>query len=204
MKNKKIIIGVVTAILIILIVGSIIYINITGDSINVSISEEITLSDEEQEIIDIVRKIDDKLKNPSVSEENTNTIDFELKNTEATTFKDLFNNIYEARKYMTEEGKTSYVFQVGIKSEEQLEDDKRFLIYNEEGIYYYPTLEDLNLEETTENSNGINKEETDGGLTITMDFYGPLFESLEEELNEIWQNSITYNSVDYNKIYNMI
>jgi type II secretory pathway component GspD/PulD (secretin) len=199
MEKKKVII-VILIILAIAIIGSIVYISITGEEVNLSLSEEVTLNAEEQEILDITRKIDEKLKNPVIEDEETNQLDFSINNTEPTTFKDVFNNIYEVRKYTTEEGKTSYVFQIGLKSDKQLENDKRFVIYNEEGIYFYPELEDLEFDETTDET----KNESNTTVYFGNEFYKALFKSLDKEINEIWQNSLTYNNIDYNKIYNMI
>ncbi len=198
--KKKIIIGIIVALVIAFVVGSIVYINMSGDSIDLSIADEITLNDNEKEVLEILKQVDNYLRNPQPKEEDSNTIDFDLSLTEPTDFKTIFSKVYEVRKFTSEEGKVSYMLDVEVNSDatEGLS-TRRYVAANEQAIYIYPTtadLDSLGLEEEGGYENGV--------LIIGKNFYEGIFKELEETVNEMWQKSATYTNVDYDKIYSKI
>ena len=142
--KKKIIIGIIVALVIAFVVGSIVYINMSGDSIDLSIADEITLNDNEKEVLEVLKQVDNYLKNPPQKEEDTNTIDFTISLTEPTDFKTVFSKVYEVRKHTSEEGKVSYMLDVDMNSETEEVDTRRYITIDDDGITVYLKKNDLN------------------------------------------------------------
>ena len=197
--KKKIIIGIIVALVIAFVVGSIVYINMSGDSIDLSIADEITLNDNEKEVLEVLKQVDNYLKNPPQKEEDTNTIDFTISLTEPTDFKTVFSKVYEVRKHTSEEGKVSYMLDVDMNSETEEVDTRRYITIDDDGITVYLKKNDLNTLDIEEEGKYEN-----GTYTFGKEFYEAIFEEVEENVNKAWQESATYTNVDYDKIYSKI
>lgn len=197
--KKKIIIGIIVALVIAFVVGSIVYINMSGDSIDLSIADEITLNDNEKEVLEVLKQVDNYLKNPPQKEEDTNTIDFTISLTEPTDFKTVFSKVYEVRKHTSEEGKVSYMLDVDMNSETEEVDTRRYITIDDDGITVYLKKNDLNTLDIEEEGKYEN-----GTYTFGKEFYEAIFEEIEENVNKAWQESATYTNVDYDKIYSKI
>ena len=113
MKKKIfIVIGIVTLIGIIYFVCF--YRGTTDDDRKtLTVAEEITLNDNEQELLKELINVNDKLLNPQ-NEKNVNTTDYVevVKPEKPMTLKDFCKKIYEARKTTNEQGETIYLFDI--------------------------------------------------------------------------------------------
>ena len=110
--KKKIFIVVGILLLIGIIYFVCFYRGTTGDNKKtLTVAEEITLNDNEKELLAELVNVNNQLLNPK-QEENTNTTDYVevAKPTEPVALKDFCKKVYEARKTTNEQGETIYLF----------------------------------------------------------------------------------------------
>ena len=157
------------------------------------------LNDKEQEILEVLKKADYSLKNPQPKEEDTNTVDFTITMTEPTEFKTIISKIYEGRKYTAEEGTESYLFDVELNFEDKEINSRRYISVNDNGVTIFPRADDVENIEIEDEGRMEN-----GAYTFGKEFYKTIFEGLENQINDIWQQSATYSNVNYDKVYNKI
>ena len=198
MKKKGVVIGIII-IVVIIAIGSIVYINMNNDSIDLSVVDEITLNDGEKEILEALKQADNYLRNPVPKEENANSLEFTVSVTDPTDFKTMFSKVYECRKYTSENGDVSYLFDVEMNSDTEEFSTRRYIDVNDHGVTIFFKLEDLD----TLNLENESKYE-DGTYTLGKEFYKTIFEGVENQVNKVWQESATYQNVDYDKLYNKI
>lgn len=177
--KKKILIGVGTVFLIVIIMISVFMINIHI---------------KENEIIDVIEKADIYLSNEKkLSDYTDNTYggesEFSNKITADISIKDLISSIFECRKYVEKNGKELYLFDVEVKEEENSK--RAYIIIDKEGgVYLFPTSKDVR--EMEENSSEL------------IDFWVSYMEDLVIEFENMWKDANKFTNVNYEKIYNRV
>ena len=168
---------------------------------SLTIAEEITLNDNEKELLAELINVNNKLQNPE-TKENANTTDYTeiAKPAEPTSLKDFCKKIYEARKTTNEQGETIYLFDMETIGKNQETIRRIFVTKNGEIVGctfvesdYADSLEEM--ENTTVNNGGIN---------LGKDFVKVIFDGLTNSINETWEKATVYNDVNYNNIINKI
>lgn len=206
MKVKKIfiIIGIITIAIVIFLTIFITHNKYSGEY-TASLLDEITLNDSEKEILSVLQDIDYALRNPKAtnekSEEDTNTINFTIAPSESTSLKELISNIYEVRKYITEDGEMIFLLDVDINFQTNNLNKRRIIVTNN-GTITNMTYEKEDIADLEDN----NIEQNNDTLTFNFgkDFYTTLFETITNKIREIWENAIKYDNVNYNNILNKI
>lgn len=202
-KTKKIIFTLIVILAIIVVLYFICFYRRTTEDNkkSLTVAEEITLNDNEKELLTELINVNNKLLNPEVKE-NTNTTDYTeiAKPTEPISLKDFCKKIYEARKTTNEQGETIYLFDMETK--EKNEDTVRRIYITKNGEFvgctfiesdYADSLKEM--ESTTVDNEGIN---------LGKDFVKAIFDGLTNAINETWEKATVYNDVNYNNILNKI
>ncbi len=166
-----------------------------------TVAEEITLNNNEKELLSELVNVNNKLLNPT-QEENTNTTDYTkiVKPTEPTSLRDFCIKLYEARKTTNDEEETIYLFDMETKGKNEETVRRIFVTKNGElaGCTFIESDYAENLEQmdnTTVNENGI---------TLGKEFVKVIFEGLTQKINEIWENATVYENVNYDNILSKI
>ncbi len=206
MKVKKIfiIIGIITIAIVIFLTIFITHNKYSGEY-TASILDEITLNDSEKEILSVLQDIDYALRNPKItneeSEEDANTINFTIAPSEPTSLKELISNIYEVRKYITEDGEIIFLLDVDINSQTN-NLNKRRIIVTSNGTITSMTYEKEDIADLEDS----NIEQSNDTLTFNFgkDFYTTLFQTITNKIREIWEDATKYDNVNYTNILNKI
>ena len=206
MKVKKIfiIIGIITIAIVIFLTIFITHNKYSGEY-TASILDEITLNDSEKEILSVLQDIDYALRNPKItneeSEEDANTINFTIAPSEPTSLKELISNIYEVRKYITEDGEIIFLLDVDINSQTN-NLNKRRIIVTSNGTITSMTYEKEDIADLEDS----NIEQSNDTLTVNFgkDFYTTLFQTITNKIREIWEDATKYDNVNYTNILNKI
>lgn len=166
-----------------------------------TVAEEITLNDNEKELLEELVNVNNKLLNPK-QEENTNTTDYVevAKPTEPIALKDFCKKIYEARKTTNEQGETIYLFDMDTMGNDNKIVRRIFITKNGEmtGCTFVESDYEKAVEEagnTTADSNGI---------TLGGDFVKAIFEGTTKSINEMWDKATVYENVNYDNILSKI
>ncbi len=206
MKVKKIfiIIGIIIIAIVIFLTIFITHNKYSGEY-TASILDEITLNDSEKEILSVLQDIDYALRNPKItneeSEEDANTINFTIAPSEPTSLKELISNIYEVRKYITEDGEMIFLLDVDINSQTN-NLNKRRIIVTSNGTITSMTYEKEDIADLEDS----NIEQSNDTLTLNFgkDFYTTLFETITNKIRKIWEDATKYDNVNYTNILNKI
>lgn len=202
-KTKKIILSLIGILAIIAVLYFICFYRGTTENNkkSLTIAEEITLNDNEKELLAELINVNNKLQNPE-TKENANITDYTeiAKPAEPTSLKDFCKKIYEARKTTNEQGETIYLFDMETIGKNQETIRRIFVTKNGEIVGctfvesdYADSLEQM--ENTTVNNGGIN---------LGKDFVKVIFDGLTNSINETWEKATVYNDVNYNNIINKI
>ena len=200
--KKKIFIVVGILLLIGIIYFVCFYRGTTGDNKKtLTVAEEITLNDNEKELLAELVNVNNQLLNPK-QEEDTNTTDYVevAKPTEPVALKDFCKKIYEARKTTNEQGETIYLFDMDTMGNDNKIVRRIFITKNGEmtGCTFVESDYAKAVEEagnTTADSNGI---------TLGGDFVKVIFEGITKSINEMWDKAAVYENVNYDNILSKI
>ena len=201
MKKKIfIVIGIVTLIGIIYFVCF--YRGTTDDDRKtLTVAEEITLNDNEQELLKELINVNDKLLNPQ-NEKNVNTTDYVevVKPEKPMTLKDFCKKIYEARKTTNEQGETIYLFDIDtMGSNNQIVIRK---IITKNGEMTGCTFIESDYKEVLEKAGNTTVDSN--GITLGEEFVKAIFEGLNKSINDVWEKATVYENVNYDNILNKI
>lgn len=201
MKKKIfIVIGIVTLIGIIYFVCF--YRGTTDDDRKtLTVAEEITLNDNEQELLKELINVNDKLLNPQ-NEKNVNTTDYVevVKPEKPMTLKDFCKKIYEARKTTNEQGETIYLFDIDtMGSNNQI---VRRKIITKNGEMTGCTFIESDYKEVLEKAGNTTVDSN--GITLGEEFVKAIFEGLNKSINDVWEKATVYENVNYDNILNKI
>ena len=204
-SKKKIFLVIVTiAILLVAIYFIFIYRGRTEDNKKrLTLAEQITLNDNEKEILSELVNVNDKLLNPTVAENtDTNSTDYTeiVKPKESISLKDFCIKLYEARKTTNEQGKTIYLFDMDTRGNNG-ETIRRYIITEDGQIISCSFVENdyneaLNEMEDTKYENGT--------LNLGKQFIKAIFEGITKAINEMWENATIYENVNYDNILKKI
>ncbi len=167
-----------------------------------TVAENITLNDDEKELLSELVNVNYKLLNPKQQEENTNTTDYTevAKPTEPTSLKDFCIKLYEARKTTNENGETIYLFDMDTKGKNGETTRRIFITRNGEitGCTFIESdyAESLEQMEDTKFENG--------SINLGKDFLKVIFEGLTKTINETWEKATIYDNVNYDNILSKI
>ena len=203
-NNKKMFI--VISIIIILLVGYFIFIHrgITGkNKKTLTVAEEITLNDNEKELLSELVNVNDKLLNPTVTENvdiNSSNYTEVVKPKEPIKLKDFCLKLYEARKTTNEQGETLYLFDMDTKGNNG-EIIRRFILTKNGEITGCSFVESDYAEslEQMENTTVEN-----GNINLGREFVKALFEGFTKAIEETWNKATVYDNVNYNSIFSKI
>lgn len=202
-KNSKIVFIVIGIIAIIVAIYFIcFYRGTTGDNKkSLTIAEEITLNDNEKELLSELVNVNNRLLNPK-PKENTTTTDYTeiAKPTEPTSLKDFCKKIYEARKTTNESGETIYLFDMETKS--QNEQTVRRIFITKNGEITGCTFVESDYAESLEQMENTTVE--NGSINLGKEFVKAIFEGLTKTINETWDKATVYDNVNYNNILSKI
>ncbi len=203
-KKKIFLVIVVIAILLVAVYFIFIHRGRTEDNKKqLTLAEQITLNDNEKEILSELVNVNDKLLNPTATENtDTNSTDYTeiVKPKESVSLKDFCIKLYEARKTTNEQGETLYMFDMDTKGNNG-ETIRRFILTKNgemQGCSFVESdyNEALNEMEDTKYENGT--------LNLGKQFMQALFEGLTKTINEMWEKAIIYENVNYDNILKKI
>ncbi len=202
---KKVNIMVVIILLIIIIVGVtgtiILLSNKRNDKTNLSVLDEIIFSDEEKEILEVLRKINEWLLNPETEkDEDTNV--FSLKPAESICLKDFVTEIYEVRKRVSVDDEPYYILDVDTRSKDN-KTTRRFFIYSNSSVIVGLNESDFDWSDMAEEK----VEQTESGeitMSFGSSFYQAMLESFNQQIEEEWNNAEKFNQVNYNALLKAI
>ena len=201
-KNKKVLIFLGIIVLVIAIYFICFHRGTTEENKKtLTLAEEITLNNNEKELLSELVNVNNKLLNPT-QEENANTTDYTkiVKPREPTSLRDFCIKLYEARKTTNDEEETIYLFEMETKGKSEETVRRIFVTKNGElaGCTFIESDYAENLEQmdnTTVNENGI---------ALGKEFVKVIFEGLTQKINEIWENATVYENVNYDNILRKI
>ncbi len=201
-KNKKVLIFLGIIVLVIAIYFICFHRGTTEENKKtLTLAEEITLNNNEKELLSELVNVNNKLLNPT-QEENANTTDYTkiVKPREPTSLRDFCIKLYEARKTTNDEEETIYLFEMETKGKSEETVRRIFVTKNGElaGCTFIESDYAENLEQmdnTTVNENGI---------ALGKEFVKVIFEGLTQKINEIWENATVYENVNYDNILSKI
>ena len=203
-KTKK----VVFIVLIVIILASAIYFicffrGTTDDNKKtLTVAEEITLNNEEKELLSELVNVNNQLLNPEQETTNANETNYTelVKPTEPISLKDFCKKLYEARKTTNEQGETVYLFDmntVGANNE-----TVRRIIVTKNGEMTGCTFVESDYSEAVSQ---LGNTSFDGNsINLGGDFLKAIFEGLTQEVNVMWEQATTYENVNYNNILSKI
>ncbi len=206
MKNRKKVFIVIVVIAILLVSVYFIFIHRERTENNkkeLTIAEEITLNDNEKELLSELINVNDKLLNPTNTENaDTNSTDYTkiVKPKESISLKDFCIKLYEARKTINEQGETLYMFDMDTKGNNGKTIRRFILTKNGEmqGCSFVESdyTETLNEMEDTKYENGT--------INLGKEFMQSIFEGLTKSINEMWEKATIYEDVNYDNILGKI
>lgn len=167
-----------------------------------TVAEEITLNNEEKELLSELVNVNNQLLNPKQEETNTNETNYTevVKPTEPMSLKDFCKKLYEARKITNEQGETIYLFDidtVGANNE-----TVRRIIVTKNGEITGCTFVESDYAETVSQ---VGNTTFDGNsINLGGDFLKTIFEGLTQEVNKMWEQANVYENVNYNNIFSKI
>lgn len=167
-----------------------------------TVAEEITLNNEEKELLSELVNVNNQLLNPKQEETNTNETNYTevVKPTEPMSLKDFCKKLYEARKITNEQGETIYLFDidtVGANNE-----TVRRIIVTKNGEITGCTFVESDYAETVSQ---VGNTTFDGNsINLGGDFLKTIFEGLTQEVNKMWEQATVYENVNYNNIFSKI
>lgn len=167
-----------------------------------TVAEEITLNNEEKELLSELVNVNNQLLNPKQETTNTNETNYTelVKPKEPISLKDFCKKLYEARKTTNEQGETIYLFDmdtVGANNE-----NVRRIIVTKNGEMTGCTFIESDYSEAVSQ---LGNTSFDGNsINLGGDFLKAIFEGLTQEVNEMWEQATTYENVNYNNILSKI
>ena len=167
-----------------------------NDSENsLTISEKILLNDNEKEIFELLSQVRENLLKGD-EEENTDdsTVNLAISSS-SIELKDFFSKIYEIRKYED----SIYIIDMDVIFKDKAPARKKVLVSNGKVTMINISEEDLNLESESE-----SEEQDPNEISLGKEFYEALISKINETISEYWDNSTTFDNVDYEKIYKLI
>ena len=172
-KNKKVLIFLGIIVLVIAIYFICFHRGTTEENKKtLTLAEEITLNNNEKELLSELVNVNNKLLNPT-QEENANTTDYTkiVKPREPTSLRDFCIKLYEARKTTNDEEETIYLFEMETKGKSEETVRRIFVTKNGElaGCTFIESDYAENLEQmdnTTVNENGKVTLLKEGTVTI--------------------------------------
>lgn len=167
-----------------------------NDSENsLTISEKILLNDNEKEIFELLSQVRENLLKGD-EEENTDdsTVNLAISSS-SIEFKDFCSKIYEIRKYED----SIYIIDMDVIFKDKAPARKKVLVSNGKVTMINISEEDLNLESESE-----SEEQDPNEISFGKEFYEALISKINETISEYWDNSTTFDNVDYEKIYKLI
>lgn len=172
------------------------------NKITLTVAEEITLNDNEKELLNELINVNNQLLNPKQEETNTNEINYTevVKPTEPVELKDFCKKLYEARKTTNEQGETVYLFDmdtVGTNNE-----TVRRIIITRNGEMTGCTFVESDYAETI--SEAGNTTFDGNSINLVGEFLKALFEGLTKTVNEMWEQATVYENVNYDNILSKI
>lgn len=167
-----------------------------------TVAEEITLNNDEKELLSELVNVNNQLLNPKQEETNTNETNYTevVKPTEPISLKDFCKKLYEARKTTNAQGETVYLFDmdtVGANNE-----TVRRIIITKNGEITGCTFVESDYAETV--SQAGNTTFDGNSINLGGDFLKTIFEGLTQEVNEMWEQATIYENVNYNNILSKI
>lgn len=167
-----------------------------------TVAEEITLNNEEKELLSELVNVNNQLLNPKQETTNANETNYTelVKPTEPISLKDFCKKLYEARKTTNEQGETVYLFDmdtVGANNE-----TVRRIIATKNGEITGCTFVESDYAETV--SQAGNTTFDGNSINLGGDFLKTIFEGLTQEVNEMWEQATRYENVNYNNILSKI
>lgn len=205
--KKKILIIIGILLLITIISGLWFYLTTSSKNhTNLTIAEEIVLTEEEKEIISELQHLKYNLLNPepqnNTGNEMSNSItseDFTMTPTESIEFSKFCKKLYEARKFISDDGKILYLFDMDTEFKDK--ELTRRIIVSQEGklIYFTLTEEDYSI-------NQIENTTIDNGLTVYWgnEFIKALYEQITKSIQNMWEKALVFENVNYDIILNTI
>ncbi len=167
-----------------------------NDSENsLTISEKILLNDNEKEIFELLSQVRENLLKGD-EEENTDdsTVNLAISSS-SIELKDFCSKIYEIRKYED----SIYIIDMDVIFKDKAPARKKVLVSNGKVTMINISEEDLNLESESE-----SEEQDPNEISLGKEFYEALISKINETISEYWDNSTTFDNVDYEKIYKLI
>lgn len=203
-KTKKVIFIVLAVIIVALIIYFVCFFRGTTDDNKktLTVAEEITLNDNEKELLNELVNVNNQLLNPKQEETNTNETNYTevVKPTEPVALKDFCKKLYEARKTTNEQGETVYLFDmdtVGTNNE-----NVRRIIVTRNGEMTGCTFVESDYSETI--SQAGNTTFNGNSIILGGEFLKALFEGLTKTVNEMWEQATVYENVNYDNILSKI
>lgn len=217
-KKKKTIIIVSIIILLILVLISTIYLlnkskktesgTSVYENVDSNLSKTVVLSEADNELISVLKNVDIYLQNFTITEDVATQEQFmfliSIGGVEdaktSITLKEYISNIYEARKYTDDNGKTTYLFDIELVDKANLLVNKRAIIMvSDEAIKYINlNLHDINF------TNEIFTKDTLNSFALIEAFYGSYFTSICTQVSNTWEKATTFENVNYENIWNNI
>ena len=167
-----------------------------NDSENsLTISEKILLNDNEKEIFELLSQVRENLLKGD-EEENTDdsTVNLAISSS-SIELKDFCSKIYEIRKYED----SIYIIDMDVIFKDKAPARKKVLVSNGKVTMINISEEDLNLESESE-----SEEQDPNEISLGKEFYEALISKINETISEYWDNSTTFDNVDYENIYKLI
>lgn len=200
LKNLHKIIAILSVCIILSIILILLYIcnSVQKRGTIISGVETITFNKDEKEILLILRDLNQSLLNPVEKTENT----WDMMPSKSIALRDFVLNIEEARKKVLEDsGTIAYLFKVDIEYNNGILKNKTLVIKDSRIILIDLTEDELNLEEKNE-----VKQNNDGSYSITFgkEAYIDLFNSINDSINDLWNNAESYTNINYDKILKKI
>lgn len=203
-KTKKIIFIVLTVIIVAVAIYFVCYFRGTTDDNKktLTVAEEITLNNDEKELLSELVNVNNQLLNPKQEEANTNETDYTevVKPVEPVALKDFCKKLYEARKTTNEQGETVYLFDmdtVGANDE-----TVRRIIVTRDGEMTGCTFVENDYAEAVAQAGNTT---VDGsGIELGGEILKAIFEGLTKTVNETWEQATIYENVNYDNILSKI
>lgn len=218
-KKKKIIIISIVVILVLILTLTIYLLNKNKkstsetsvyDNADSNLSQAVVLSEADNELIAVLKNVDTYLQNFSIDEDSINQEQFmfllsiggafEGGTIHNTNLKEYISQIYEARKYIDNNEKTTYLFDVEVVDKGNLLNTKRTIIMVCDGIIKYLNLNlhDINF------TNEIFTEDELNNFALVEAFYGSYFTSICTQVSNTWEKATPFENVNYENIWNNI
>lgn len=152
--------------------------------------KKISFNSNEKELLSVLRDFDNSLQNIEATEDNT----YSIIPSEPTTLKQYVNHIYEARKYIVENGTLFFLFRVELTSE----------IGNSDNILIVSngTLVARTINEESYSNLNISTDDFTSDLTSSLQKI--FFKKVTSDTLDRWEKSEIITNVNFEKILNKI